>query len=160
MHSLRLSFPNSSSPVLLPFDLGQLNLPLLLGVVSTVTRRTPLTIPGLTGSHIKGVKNQDLRSKTFSPQCFVHFIRLLRHRTVECFGLGGTFKPIPCHPCHGQGYFHYPRLLQAPLTPHLPPQHRQRLLKNSWLKNARQAQKFLFHLAKGTPCICHTQILI
>lgn len=32
---------------------------------------------------------------------------------MEWFGLGGTFKSISSHPCHGQGHLGCPRLLQA-----------------------------------------------
>lgn len=33
----------------------------------------------------------------------------------DWFGMGGTLKPTPFQPCHGQGRFHCPRLIQEQL---------------------------------------------
>lgn len=34
------------------------------------------------------------------------------HRIMERFGMGGSLRPIQCHPCYGQGTLHYPRMLR------------------------------------------------
>lgn len=60
---------------------------------------------------------------------------------LDGFGWEGTLKPIPALPGAGTPF-------PIPPTPHLPPQHCQSEIKDSWSKNACQALKFLFHLAK------------